>query len=266
MALIRSRSPRQQPGGMALVDRAFSRGSSGGPILSLAGAGLAYFVASWDRCMKWSSDLASIGTFVEGAPAAHFCSKPAAHRDRRDLGPRPAIGHFVESREVGIENVPCWRGCEGDPCCAVTRVSIGHLVDIFLAARFLLWAGGRSPEKSTNTGDSDRSGPRPSQFPPRASRSELGSCPDGRFQPRGGGVYTVDHGVRRLYARFRGVCSAKWHSAPPFLRRSRWGGVYTVDVRATGLNSKKGGCARIFVFAGHPPLHQKCLNQKIRFD
>ena len=25
---------------------------------------------------------------------------------------------------------------------------------------------------------------RPGQFPPRASRSELGSCPDGRFQPR----------------------------------------------------------------------------------
>ena len=170
--------------------------------------------------------MASIGTFVEGAPAAHFCFKPAAHRDRRDLGPRPAIGHFVESREVGIENVPCWRGCEGDPCCAVTRVSIGHLVDIFLAARFLLWAGGRSPEKSTNTGDSDRSGPRPSQFPPRASRSELGSCPDGRFQPRGG-VCTPSITVCGGSTQDLGGCVRQSGIPPPLFCADRGGGVCT---------------------------------------
>ena len=45
------------------------------------------------------------------------------------------VGAFHSVREVGIEFSPMWRGCEGDPYHAVTRSSIGHLVE----DEFFVW-------------------------------------------------------------------------------------------------------------------------------
>jgi hypothetical protein len=83
--------------------------------------------------MNLEPERASIETLVEGAPAAlhlEFSPLCLGSTPKWASAPTPtSIGTFGVSREVGIEFSPMWRGCEGDPLCAVTRVSIGHLVD-----------------------------------------------------------------------------------------------------------------------------------------
>ena len=63
------------------------------------------------------------GTFRLYSPCAlglsHFGTSADPYLDR----------YFRVSREVAFEFMPMWRGCEGDPCCAVTRGRDGHLVE-----------------------------------------------------------------------------------------------------------------------------------------
>ena len=99
---------------------------------------LTYLWASWGWCKNFCSDLSSDSRELR---RAQFAANLYVAYDSDDLGPRPAIGHLIEFdqfREVGIENVPMWRGCEGDPCCAVTRGRDGHLVDKLPARPFFL--------------------------------------------------------------------------------------------------------------------------------
>ena len=68
----------------------------------------------------------------EGAPAGPFCSFARQYRGLTRFGTSAddrAFGLVNWNLGGGIENVPMWRGSEGDPLCAVTRVSIGHLVE-----------------------------------------------------------------------------------------------------------------------------------------
>jgi hypothetical protein len=75
--------------------------------------------------------MASIETLVEGAPAAlNVAFMPVClwFEPFRTSAPTPtSIGHLVQSREVGIEFSPMWRGSAGAPCCAVTRGRDGQL-------------------------------------------------------------------------------------------------------------------------------------------
>jgi hypothetical protein len=48
---------------------------------------------------------------------------------------------------------PMWRPSEGDPCCAVTRVSIGHLVEGAPAAPILLRGRLKSRQTPVFTGE-----------------------------------------------------------------------------------------------------------------
>ena len=121
----------------------------GVPIFSLAGQAPLQLWASWGWCTF--SEHFFVGTREVGFEAL-FGVDPLNIGMRDDLelsGPRPAIGHLIEFRGGGIENVPMWRGSERHPFCTVTRKSIEHLVEGAPAAPFFCLA----------------------------VRSELGSCP-----------------------------------------------------------------------------------------
>ena len=103
---------------------------------------LTYLWASWGWCTF--SEHFSTGTREVGIEA-QFGGDPLNILVLGSLGPPPtptSIGHLIGTREVGIEIDPMWPCSEGDPLCAVTRSSIGHLVeDDYFMRQEHRWAG-----------------------------------------------------------------------------------------------------------------------------
>jgi hypothetical protein len=87
--------------------------------LFLAGACLAYFVASWGWCMKLGTDLAPIEPLLRGRDFrlnVEFMPVCLGSRQKWASAPTPtSIGHLVQSREVGIEFSPLWPSSAGAP-------------------------------------------------------------------------------------------------------------------------------------------------------
>ena len=95
--------------------------------------------------MDFSLDLASIGHFVERAPAGPFCFKP------RWLLRSPHFGRSIfylalgALRGGGIEKTLAWRGSERHISCGVFQSRDGHLVEGAPAGTFFLVGVAKSP-------------------------------------------------------------------------------------------------------------------------
>jgi hypothetical protein len=118
-----------------------------------------------------------------------------------------------------MRRAPMWRPSEGDPCCAVTRSSIGHLVDNSKSRPFFLVGVAKSSE-SLQIIDFDAIwGPRPEKLRVGGGRPEKNVKPLSTSGPkRRKPVYLA--GLRKIFRKIEGgtlppacVCSQ---------RRKRW--------------------------------------------